>query len=293
MNFRRTTLGALSLLTLATTVAACGQAPNTAPRGVAQARTGTYMVQGVQRKLGFDAVRYEKVLAKRAKPVRIPRQGLLPTTADNRETCSPVADQGKLGACTAFAMGKGLREYMQRKNGERQEPLSALFQYYETRVRLGSVNEDSGGTITDGMMVLKDKGIATEASWGYDIAKFTIKPPAEAYASAGEFKVKEITQLASLDDVKASLAAGNPVAFGFIVYEKFMKIGADGKMPMPGMFEKRLGGHAVLAVGYDDNAKHLIVRNSWSAKWGDHGYFYMPYDFAKSGKAMDFWTSAK
>lgn len=290
MNHRRFTLGALSLLTLATT-AACGQANMTAPKGLAEARDGRIMVQGVERKLGFDAVRYERVLAKKAKPVRMPRQGLLPTSVDTRDKNAPVYDQGKLGSCTAFAMTKGLREYMQRKNGERQEPLSALFSYYETRARLGSVGEDSGGTITDGMAALNEVGAAPETAWPYDIAKFTIKPPADAYAQAKEFKVKNITQLASLDDVKTSIAAGNPVAFGFIVYEKFMKIGADGKMPMPGMFEKRLGGHAVLAVGYDDTQKHLIVRNSWSAKWGDQGYFYMPYEFAKSGKAMDWWTA--
>ena len=291
MTNRRFTLGALTLLTLATT--ACGQANVNGGKGFSEARNGVITVQGVERKLGYDADRYTNVLSKKARPVRMPRQGLLPTTADIRENCAPVYDQGKLGSCTAFAMTKGLREYMQRKNGERQEPLSALFSYYETRARLGSVGEDSGGTITDGMAALKQVGAAPETTWPYEIAKFTVKPPAAAYSAAGEFKVKEITQLAGLDDVKASLAAGNPVAFGFIVYEKFMKIGADGKMPMPGMFEKRLGGHAVLAVGYDDTQKHLIVRNSWSSKWADKGYFYMPYDFAKSGKAMDFWTSAK
>lgn len=286
---RRFTLGALAALTLATT--ACGQANLAAPKGTAATKAGTFVVQGVERKLGFDADRYERVLAKKAKPVRMPRQGLLPTTIDLRDKQAPVYDQGKLGSCTAFAMTKGLREYKQRQNSERVQPLSALFSYYETRARLGSVGEDSGGTITDGMAALKEVGAAPEATWPYDIAKFTIKPPAEAYSQAAEYKLPNITQLAGLDDVKTSLAAGNPVAFGFIVYEKFMKIGADGMMPMPGMFERRLGGHAVLAVGYDDSKKALIVRNSWSAKWADNGYFYMPYDFAKSGKAMDWWTA--
>jgi C1A family cysteine protease len=291
MNNRRITLAALSFVALAST--ACGQAnvAGAAGKGFAAAKAGTLMIQGVERTLGYDDVRYERVLAKQAKPVKMPRQGLLPTSFDNRDTCSDVADQGKLGACTAFAMGKGLREFMQRKNGERQEPLSPLFMYYETRVRLGSPNQDSGGTITDGMAVLKQTGIATEATWAYDITKFTQKPPASSYASAGEFKVKKITQLAGLDDVKASIASGHPVPFGFIVYKNFMKIGADGVMPMPGTLEQRLGGHAVLAVGYDDQKQQLIVRNSWSAKWGDKGYFYMPYAFAKSGKAMDFWAA--
>jgi C1A family cysteine protease len=52
-----------------------------------------------------------------------------------------------------------------------------------------------------------------------------------------------------------------------------------------------LGGHAVLAVGYDD-AKHVfIVRNSWGTGWGMKGYFTMPYGYLlDSNLADDFWT---
>jgi C1A family cysteine protease len=70
-----------------------------------------------------------------------------------------------------------------------------------------------------------------------------------------------------------------------------MKTGADGKMPMPAANEKVLGGHAVLAVGYDDTAKSLIVRNSWGEKFGDKGYFYMPYEFVTEENTADFWTA--
>jgi C1A family cysteine protease len=190
-------------------------------------------------------------------------------------------------------MGKGLREYLAKKNGERQVPLSALFLYYEERVMMGTVNQDSGATITDGMDVLSHTGIATEETWSYDITQFKIKPPAAAYSSAGEFKVHDATQLESFDDVKTALAKGQPVAFGFRVYDSFRKIGADGVMPVPAAGERLLGGHAVLAVGYDDAKKSLIVRNSWSDKWGDHGYFYMPYAVANSAQARDFWTASK
>ena len=63
-------------------------------------------------------------------------------------------------------------------------------------------------------------------------------------------------------------------------------------MPVPAASEKLLGGHAILAVGYDDAKKALIVRNSWSAAWGDHGYFYMPYEVAgNSAASTDFWTA--
>ena len=50
-------------------------------------------------------------------------------------------------------------------------------------------------------------------------------------------------------------------------------------------------GHSVLAVGYDDATKLILVQNSRGSDWGNHGYFYMPYawisDFAATN---DFWT---
>lgn len=54
--------------------------------------------------------------------------------------------------------------------------------------------------------------------------------------------------------------------------------------------EALIGGHAVLAVGYDNSTQHFIIRNSWGADWGDKGYFYMPYEYITDGDlADDFW----
>ena len=62
-------------------------------------------------------------------------------------------------------------------------------------------------------------------------------------------------------------------------------------MPLPGKDERSIGGHAVLTIGYDDRRQHFMVMNSWSAGWGDKGYFYLPYTYATSdGLADDFWT---
>ena len=47
--------------------------------------------------------------------------------------------------------------------------------------------------------------------------------------------------------------------FGFTVFESFEQIGKNGMMPMPTPKEKRLGGHAVMAVGYDDSKKVFII----------------------------------
>jgi C1A family cysteine protease len=293
-KLRHLTFGALTLLTVAT-AAGCGTAgmPSAPVQGLAAIAGNAIDVQGVSRKLGFDMNRYKTVLAPKAHPKKMPRQGMLPNSTDLRNLCSPIADQGQLGACTAFAMGKGLRELLENKNHEQFTALSPMFLYYEERRRQGSINEDSGATITEGMGVLKETGIAPEALCAYNVPGFKLKPSAEAYKAAGQFKIQEATQLAGLDDVKASLAKGQPVAFGFMVYKSFMSVGKNGVMSLPKPGEKVLGGHAVLAVGYDDAKKQLIVRNSWNTTWGDKGYFYMPYEFVNDENTGDFWTSGK
>jgi C1A family cysteine protease len=60
---------------------------------------------------------------------------------------------------------------------------------------------------------------------------------------------------------------------------------------MPGSKEKTVGGHAVMAVGYDDATREFLVRNSWGTDWGLEGYFKIPYAYLLSPKlASDFWT---
>jgi len=93
--------------------------------------------------------------------------------------------------------------------------------------------------------------------------------------------------------MKGCLAEGYPFVFGFTVYESFMSqaVAQSGEVSMPTTGERLEGGHAVLAVGYDDSPRTFIVRNSWRAGWGDKGYFYMPYAYLQDNNlADDFWT---
>ena len=93
--------------------------------------------------------------------------------------------------------------------------------------------------------------------------------------------------------MRGCLAGGYPFIFGFTVYSKFesQDVARNGVLSMPGPDEDVVGGHAVLAVGYDDDAKTFLVRNSWGAGWGQAGYFTMPYAYLTTrGLSSDFWT---
>jgi C1A family cysteine protease len=93
--------------------------------------------------------------------------------------------------------------------------------------------------------------------------------------------------------LKGCLASGYPIVFGFTVYESFESdaVAKTGQVPLPKPSEKVLGGHAVLAVGYDETQQRFIVRNSWGKNWGLQGYFTMPYSYLTDNNlADDFWT---
>jgi C1A family cysteine protease len=219
----------------------------------------------------------------------------LPSRIDLRATCSPIVDQGSLGSCTANAIASGLREYLLLAIGSELTQLSRLYLYWHERNLEGTVNEDSGAYIRDGMKVLQQRGCAPEELQPYDINKFTLPPSAAAEAAAPPFKIPAYHRITDLTGVKAALAKGLPVVIGIAVYESFesFNVSMDGNVPMPDKTkEKLLGGHALLIVGYDDTKQQAIVRNSWGATWGDHGYCYLPYAyFADPELTYDLWTA--
>lgn len=224
----------------------------------------------------------------------------IPPSVDLRQTTelqqSPVLDQGQLGSCTANCIATALTYTMLK---QKQQPLfspSRLFIYYNERSMEGSVQSDAGAMIRDGIKSVNRQGACKEVpTWPYNIYKFANKPPNNAYNEAKLHQALQYRRLnnSDINQLKACLASGYPFVFGFTVYQSFMtaQVGRTGIVPMPQPHEAVMGGHAVLAVGYDDTKQVFIVRNSWGDRWGDKGYFYMPYKYiTNQDLAVDFWT---
>ena len=222
----------------------------------------------------------------------------------------PVYDQGELGSCTANALAAAY-QYCEIKEKETTQFMpSRLFIYYNERAKEGSVGQDAGAQISDGINSIHAYGVCPEqpvhgwianAVWPYIPAKFATKPPQACYDLAKRHHTtsfKPIPQLIS--HIKQSIINGFPVVFGFQVYESFegAQIAQDGILHMPQPSENIVGGHAVLCVGFDDNfvidgvAGAVLVRNSWGAEWGGmKGYFKMPYKYiADPNLADDLWS---
>jgi C1A family cysteine protease len=215
----------------------------------------------------------------------------LPPLVNLRPHCPPVYDQGQLGSCTGNAIA-GAFHFDRRKQNLPDFVPSRLFIYYNERGMEGTVSRDSGAFIRDGIKSIATKGVCKEADWPYVIAKFADKPPRVCYTAATKYKSLSYFRLnnANLDELKSCLAAGFPFVFGFVVYPSFFQGDTNGMVPMPAS-ENTIGGHAVLAVGYNDINQRFIIRNSWGAGKGDQGYYYMPYQYLTNlSLSDDFWT---
>ena len=219
----------------------------------------------------------------------------LPPKVDLRPQCPPIYDQGQLGSCTGNGWA-GAVEFLRMKQGlENFEP-SRLFIYYYERVADDDVAQDAGAAISDGAHVVSTMGCPHENLWPYDISKFADAPPQAVIDDAKTHLVLQVQQVAQdLTSMKELLASGLPIVIGFVVYKSFESatVTKTGIVPMPGHHEKKVGGHCVVLVGYDDSKKMFIARNSWGTDWGLKGYFMMPYAYLTNPRlSSDFWVAS-
>ena len=208
---------------------------------------------------------------------------------DLRPQMPRVWNQGELGACTAFALNALVSFIHPGFEG------SKLWLYFKERLMEGTVDQDSGAQIRDGIKVLASLGVPAETLWPYDINLFRETPSAAADQAATQDLITEYQRLASPADYKNCLNEGHPFAVGITVFESFEGEQAvtTGHIPMPGDNEQCLGGHAVCVVGYMPDGTY-IVRNSWGPDVMDRGYFYLPAAYLENPDlATDAWMVRK
>lgn len=219
----------------------------------------------------------------------------LPDHVDRIGLGNPIEDQGALGSCT----GNSSTSAMEIVTGI--PALSRLMAYYNGRLIEGTTKQDAGAMIRDVVKGIQTYGVSTEALWPYNISAYARKPTAAAYRNGLVNKAKLVAynRLTTLNDIKSALAQNLPVIFGFSVpaYFESPDVAKSGWVRFPSKTDQIIGGHAVMACGYDERQgvqpePFIWVRNSWGLGWGLQGYFKMPYQWFTDASRMtdDFWA---
>ena len=75
--------------------------------------------------------------------------------------------------------------------------------------------------------------------------------------------------------VKEALVANGPLVTVYTAYDDFYSYKS-------GIYHHSTGGgggaRGMLLVGYSDSGRYWILKNSWSASWGEDGYVRIAYD---------------
>jgi C1A family cysteine protease len=247
----------------------------------------------------------------------------LPASVDLRRSCPPVFFQGGYNDCAANVVA-ALVEYFGKRARGRTDSVSRLFLWKVAR-NLAGVKGNSPVYIRQVIGALKLIGAPPAKFFPYlrggtlaaptaTDTRIDAEPSAFCYALAGDYRSISYYRLdfpgqthsRLLEVARAHLAAQVPFAMGFPLSESIHQSMKTGRIPYPSRGEKRLGNHAVLAVGYDDRIQicnrrpgsrptigALRIQNSWSARWGDKGFGWLPYRFVLQGHVRDLWTLTK
>jgi len=200
----------------------------------------------------------------------------LPTQIDWREhgIVSAVKDQGHCGSCWAFATTAVIESAVAKASG-------LLFDLSVQQMAMCAPNPDhcggtgncQGSTAELGFdYIAKSGGMLEEYMYGYGAYYGTVTacqlPAGPAKATIGGYVQLPANELAPFME---ALATKGPVAISvdassWHAYSSGVYDGCNQSQPDI--------DHAVVAVGYGEDSlgKYWIVRNSWSASWGEKGY---------------------
>ncbi len=214
----------------------------------------------------------------------------VPPSADLRELAPTAYDQMPMKfSCSANALAACF-EMVAKIEKRTIDPPSRLFLYYNARVRDGWPDKDQGASIRDAIKAAADPGACPEPSWPYDQTKVLVKPERSAYDAASERIASYYRIDQDIPSLKACIAQGYPFMFGMAIFgAQFVASKTTGVVDAPPDGVQPVGGHAVVAVGYNDTS--FTVLNSLGTSWGHNGYITLPYAyFENPAHTYDFWT---
>ena len=212
-------------------------------------------------------------------------RAFLPEKVDLSNRMPAVGDQGQLGSCGAWAVAYAARSYYTETQESRDIRKPSNLPSPNYVYHLSRPGNCDNGTNVDRVVAVLKQGSLSLADFPYTDA--CVPPaPASVVAQAHDFRVRGYSQvnIGRPDDIRGQLAQGNPVIIRFFVSTAFEKLrnATTFTEPAPPPGDKLTGWHFITLVGYDEHRQAFRLINSWSARWGDHGYAWLSYDLLKT-----------
>lgn len=214
----------------------------------------------------------------------------LPASVDLSPQMPPVGKQ-KFNDCVAWSVAysvKSYQEHIETRNSYFNSEAINRKTVFSPSYIYSQINNghDGGASFEDALNILSSQGAATQETCPYNEYDCFAQPTAANKAEARTYKISFWRQVNFRDpkEVKAQLNAGYPVMIGASLDSGFRENGRFA--PSPYIWRNSMGGfigkHAMVIVGYDDDLNAYKVMNSWGKDWGNGGYVWIDYNFAKS-----------
>jgi hypothetical protein len=203
---------------------------------------------------------------------------------DLRKHCTPVADQGQTGRCSAFAWTHATemsRNILNPDPNQASPRLSPNYTMLEFQKMQGDARDyeyayqggDGTAAGPEPGEVLAENGTCRQELWPDDRPTPTAREE-QLKADAERYRLQATPWPIAVDDVRKVLSAGCPVHVSMNTGRAFSGVGRDGVFNAAEAASGRHGRHAMLIVGYVGN--FFTLKNSWGTDWGDQGYCYVP-----------------
>ncbi len=221
----------------------------------------------------------------------------LPASVDLSGKFPPIGDQGEYGTCVTWAVGYNLKTALngidnqwnasQLAQASNQTSPKDLFLAIPASQKGSNCN---GTQFESAMDQLITRGSASLATVPYtSLGNCSQSPQSNWTQEAADNKLVNYRKIAdknnassmTVDNFKAYLAEGRPVAIGARLGDRFMHWNSSAVIDYdtyqnPGM---QHAYHAMVLAGYDDNRQAFKVINTWGSSWGNAGTIWVDYNF--------------
>ncbi len=229
--------------------------------------------------------------------------GEVPKAASVRTEWLPPVGQQHFGDCFAWSTVYGLATFYAAQKSrtppstpDRQASPDYAYVRYAQANKIPT-NSCPGGSVSKCLDGLRSNGGAPslaaapnaekqgskDATCGVDWSTYgsRVIPPDPRFLIP-PYKSIQLKGVDGLKDLRATIAAGFPLAFGTLYYTDFFSFKGSSVYVGNGQLRKDTNGqpkgHAMMVIGYDDTRGAVRIQNSHGTSFGDKGYIWMAYD---------------